>query len=130
MTEPAVTLTGVEDIDMSAPTEIDLAKLRALWQYIKGAQHAWVIAAMYALADPEQAMDDMTLDAENLVGFQPIHCLWCHVRYRSQIRHDTCPGLLEISFTCPKCEHTSHNPMDAREGYCGRCHDWTGKPQG
>lgn len=31
------------------------------------------------------------------------------------------------SFTCPKCGRTSHNPNDVREGYCGACHDWTGK---
>jgi len=31
------------------------------------------------------------------------------------------------SFTCPRCGRTSHNPNDAREGYCGHCHDWTGR---
>lgn len=30
-----------------------------------------------------------------------------------------------MSFTCPRCERTSHNPTDAAEGYCGHCHDWT-----
>lgn len=30
------------------------------------------------------------------------------------------------SITCPVCGATSHNPNDVREGYCGRCHDWTG----
>ena len=30
------------------------------------------------------------------------------------------------SFTCPECGATSHHPMDVRDGYCGRCHDWTG----
>jgi hypothetical protein len=29
------------------------------------------------------------------------------------------------SFTCPRCGAISWNPNDAREGYCGRCHDWT-----
>lgn len=29
-------------------------------------------------------------------------------------------------FTCPKCGRTSHHPMDARFGYCGHCHDYTG----
>lgn len=29
------------------------------------------------------------------------------------------------SFTCPVCGMTSHNPNDAKEGYCGNCHDWT-----
>ena len=31
------------------------------------------------------------------------------------------------SFTCPKCQMTSYNPNDVREGYCGYCHAWTGK---
>lgn len=30
-----------------------------------------------------------------------------------------------MSFTCPACAMTSHNPNDEREGYCGRCHSWT-----
>lgn len=30
------------------------------------------------------------------------------------------------SFTCPRCNRTSHNPNDAAEGYCAWCHDWTG----
>jgi ribosomal protein S27AE len=29
------------------------------------------------------------------------------------------------SFTCPRCGAESWNPNDAREGYCGKCHDWT-----
>lgn len=29
------------------------------------------------------------------------------------------------SITCPRCGATSHNLNDVREGYCGRCHDWT-----
>jgi hypothetical protein len=29
------------------------------------------------------------------------------------------------TFTCPDCGAVSHNPNDAREGYCGRCHAWT-----
>lgn len=28
------------------------------------------------------------------------------------------------SFTCPKCERTSYNPMDVHEQYCGSCHEW------
>ena len=27
-----------------------------------------------------------------------------------------------MSFTCPRCGAVSHNPNDARERYCGRCH--------
>lgn len=29
--------------------------------------------------------------------------------------------------TCPRCGRTSYNPNDVREGYCGACHDWTGR---
>lgn len=32
-------------------------------------------------------------------------------------------------FTCPRCGMVSHHPEDRREGYCGRCHDWTADPE-
>jgi len=31
------------------------------------------------------------------------------------------------SFICPRCGLTSHRPTDVAEGYCGACHDWTGR---
>jgi ribosomal protein L37E len=34
----------------------------------------------------------------------------------------------EEAFECPKCGRRSYHPMDKRQGYCGACHDWTGKP--
>lgn len=42
---------------------------------------------------------------------------------------DHCTHVYETpdSFTCPRCGATSHHPMDVKEGYCGRCHDWTGE---
>lgn len=33
-----------------------------------------------------------------------------------------------MKFTCPRCGATSTHPDDYRNGYCGRCHDWTGDP--
>lgn len=30
-------------------------------------------------------------------------------------------------FTCPVCWRTSWNPTDLEEGYCGACHDYTGR---
>lgn len=30
------------------------------------------------------------------------------------------------SFTCPDCGATSHHPDDVANGYCGRCHAFTG----
>jgi ribosomal protein L37E len=32
-----------------------------------------------------------------------------------------------VSFVCPRCGAESFNRNDLREGYCGRCHDWTGR---
>lgn len=34
--------------------------------------------------------------------------------------HDTPPLII-----CPRCGAPSWNPIDAEQGYCGRCHDWT-----
>lgn len=31
-------------------------------------------------------------------------------------------------FACPRCGAVSYNPNDIKEGYCGRCHWWTGHP--
>jgi excisionase family DNA binding protein len=31
------------------------------------------------------------------------------------------------SFTCPDCHRTSHHPDDAKYGYCGACHAFTGR---
>lgn len=33
-------------------------------------------------------------------------------------------GTQPQTFTCPKCFRTSHNPNDARERYCGACHEF------
>lgn len=30
------------------------------------------------------------------------------------------------SYTCPFCGSESHNPHDAKELYCGRCHQFAG----
>jgi hypothetical protein len=31
----------------------------------------------------------------------------------------------ERGIQCPRCGMRSFNPNDIREGYCGKCHDWT-----
>lgn len=36
------------------------------------------------------------------------------------------PAQNVADFTCPTCGATSHHPIDAREGYCGACHEFTG----
>ncbi|MCZ0983932.1 hypothetical protein O1L60_45030 [Streptomyces diastatochromogenes] len=32
------------------------------------------------------------------------------------------------SFVCPECGAESWHPKDVEQGYCGRCHWWTGDP--
>jgi hypothetical protein len=34
---------------------------------------------------------------------------------------DECPWV-RAAFVCPRCGAVSHNPKDACERYCGRCH--------
>lgn len=34
----------------------------------------------------------------------------------------------DTSIRCTVCGLTSHNPNDMREGYCGNCRAWTGRP--
>jgi ribosomal protein S27AE len=31
---------------------------------------------------------------------------------------------------CPRCGAVSVHPKDIEEGYCARCHDWTGATDG
>lgn len=31
------------------------------------------------------------------------------------------------AFVCPRCGKASQSADDAREGYCGQCHDWTAR---
>jgi hypothetical protein len=53
--------------------------------------------------------------------------LWVLVTVeRSSTQGDMIGPTPPASFTCPRCGRTSHNPNDAREGYCGACHEWTG----
>ncbi|MEV5451306.1 hypothetical protein [Streptomyces sp. NPDC052535] len=33
------------------------------------------------------------------------------------------------SIVCPECGAQSWHPKDVEEGYCGRCHWWTGDPR-
>jgi hypothetical protein len=33
---------------------------------------------------------------------------------------------MNVAFTCPRCGRSSQHPDDAKEGYCGACHDYTG----
>lgn len=43
-----------------------------------------------------------------------------------EARAEISPTARRVSFTCPVCSRTSHNPNDEQEGYCGACHAFTG----
>lgn len=62
--------------------------------FMPDGEHAWVIDAVYALDDPETALDRMELGEENFVGVTDIHCLLCHAPYDKAIRHHKCPQVL------------------------------------
>jgi hypothetical protein len=46
-------------------------------------RHLWVVGAVFAVSDPQTSLDDMSLGAHNLIGIQPITCMWCVRRYVS-----------------------------------------------
>jgi hypothetical protein len=50
----------------------------------------------------------------------PAKCKFCAAKCVCGCHKPTQP-----SITCPQCGATSYNPNDVREGYCGRCNDWT-----
>ena len=61
-----------------------------------------------------------------LITFEGYRCTWCGQVETSQswaFWYDRDDGGRVI--ICPVCESVSANPNDIREGYCGRCHDWT-----
>lgn len=38
--------------------------------------------------------------------------------------------LVTPAFVCPDCGAKSWHPEDGRQGWCGRCHRFTGRPAG
>ncbi len=62
---------------------LDLDTLRERRRSTPPGEHLWVVSLLYRIEDPETALDDMTLGAHNLVGAQPIVCLWCVQGYKT-----------------------------------------------
>lgn len=64
-----------------------------------------------------------------LIVFDGWTCQWCHqpeTRQSWAFWYDTDPDKpAERVIICPRCHSVSANPDDIREGFCGRCHDWT-----
>lgn len=56
--------------------------------------HAWTISVIYAIEDPEAALDDMNLTADNFIGVAQMRCLLCHEKYQTANRFHKCPQTL------------------------------------
>ena len=91
MGQPAPTEFTFAGGDASTPVRLNLADLRE--RRTRDGRHLWVVGLLYRVADPEVALDDMTLGAHNLVGAVPITCMWCRQHYRTPlVPEPTCHG--------------------------------------
>lgn len=77
----------------------------------------WMEDLQQAIGRVGRALQDNVCDSAELYELAERNWAWA----RDVGRADQPAG-----FTCPLCGMTSHNPKDAREGYCGNCHRWTG----
>jgi hypothetical protein len=83
------------EVNFSSGHRYDLDEIRRRKEaFMPDGEHAWVISTIFAVEDPEQAMDDMELGAENFIGVGDIHCLLCAARYTSDSRRHKCPQTL------------------------------------
>lgn len=82
---------GAFRIDFSGERSFDLEAIRRNRSaFMPDNGHAWVISTVFAIDDPEQALDSMALGAENFVGIAPIYCLMCSEKYRGVNRFYKC----------------------------------------
>lgn len=92
MTEPVKPSTlrsvGGHHFNVADAVEISLGELRA--RRVSDGQHVWIIAVIYHVGDPEQAMDSMRMDETNLIGPSNIHCMWCQQTYESVAPDSVC----------------------------------------
>lgn len=86
--KPTMTITEVIEVDTKEAIQIDLDELRR--RRIRDGRHLWSIGVIHHIANPEEALDDMDLNASNLIGLTDIICLWCKKTYRPEIREQAC----------------------------------------
>src|SRR6266568_7921006 len=66
-------------------------------------------------------IDGQTLNHRGSIGEGELAMLLDYMRDRKLTT------ILEpLSFTCPDCHTTSHNPNDITNQYCGNCHEFKG----
>jgi hypothetical protein len=66
-------------------------------------RHVWVVGLAFLVTDPQQALDDMQLGAQNLVGTYGMHCLACGRQYPASggLLISACPGQVSGRLTRP-----------------------------
>lgn len=79
------------EINFANGVRYDLDEIRQRRQsFMPDGEHAWVIHVVYGVDDPDGALDNMELGAEEFVGVTDITCLLCFVPYQPEIRHHKC----------------------------------------
>jgi hypothetical protein len=113
------------EVSFSGGTRYDIAEVRRrMIALMPDGKHAWVISTIFALDDPDEALDTMDLNAEKFVGVTNIHCLLCPTDYKPGRRDDKC--IAKDRYTCRFCGRASRHPDDVADRYCGACHRFGG----
>lgn len=79
-------------VDLSDGVRYDLDRIRTRndESFMPDGQHAWIISAVYAIDDPEESMNLMTLGESNFIGVSAIRCLLCNEQYAGSNRYYKC----------------------------------------
>lgn len=78
-------------VNFAAGRSIDLDEIRKRASpFMPDGGHAWVINTVFALDDPEQALDEMELSDKNFIGITNIHCMLCSTKYVGTNRFHKC----------------------------------------
>jgi hypothetical protein len=59
-------------------------------EWVIPGHHLWTLSLVYRIVDPEAAMDDMVLGAENFIGPGRMLCLLCGWEYRAGRKDSAC----------------------------------------
>lgn len=83
---------GYDDVDHRT---LSAADVRA--RQPRDGKHLWSVGLFFRLDNPEAALDDMVLGAENLVATTSIMCAWCQARYILGLHTYRCPANQPVS---------------------------------
>jgi hypothetical protein len=108
-------------LDESMGTLVELADYGALVSHIRGLLRPHGVA----VEDNDVRVDLYDNRPDPRIGWERTYVVVVS-NYGVIGMTDTNPGVFE----CPRCHRVSYNPYDKINGYCGRCHEFTGRPNG